>query len=336
MSEKINFSEFIDQMSEKTGRSKEQIHHFLKGIVDTTRYGLEQDNRVHMNGLGIFDLRFQNARMGRNPQTGEEIEIPEHYRVHFHPDASMRKFINRKYAHLKPRLLPGEKGSGLTLSNNATVEPVIADQKSGKPKKHPVWMWGLAILLVIFLLFFILPLDEQTSVVNIDLKNENTGDGLTEQAGPGSTVTSPNSVSDKTRVTSEIRFHVIENGDRLWDLSDEFYKNAFFWPYLYKINQAVIPNPDWLTPGASIAAPALAGNLKAMSAEQRQVLADGYMQAYFNYRKRGHENAYTYLWAAEKIGGETLINTYKSQIAISDLNRLKDMRHVKPVFAVTY
>ncbi len=55
---------------------------------------LESGDRVHVPGFGIFEIRQRAARRGRNPATGEAINIPSQRYLHFKQSATLRKKLN--------------------------------------------------------------------------------------------------------------------------------------------------------------------------------------------------------------------------------------------------
>ncbi|GAJ07264.1 unnamed protein product, partial [marine sediment metagenome] len=90
MNEKITFVKLLDKIAEETGASKQLIHDLLIETVNLTREGLNRDGYVNLSGLGRFRLKWHKARSGRNPQTGEKIEIPGHNSVNFKAEANLR------------------------------------------------------------------------------------------------------------------------------------------------------------------------------------------------------------------------------------------------------
>ncbi len=128
MSNKITFANLIELVANKSGNSKQQTRVLLKEVVAVANMGLLKDGRVNISGLGIFYLKWRDARQGRNPQTDETIEIPAHYQVKFKPEAALRRFINRKYQHLKPENILDRKELHLIEAGKAAEEMVIAEK----------------------------------------------------------------------------------------------------------------------------------------------------------------------------------------------------------------
>ena len=138
MSNKITFAKLIELVANKSGKSKQQTRDLLKEVVAVVNMGLLKDGRVNISGLGIFYLKWRDARQGRNPQTGETIEIPAHNQVKFKPEAALRRFINRKYQHLKPEEIFDRKELHLIEAGKAAEKMVtaekVADEKAATEK----------------------------------------------------------------------------------------------------------------------------------------------------------------------------------------------------------
>ncbi len=72
----MNKAELISAVSEKTGLSKKNSEEAINATFDTIAESLEAGERVQLVGFGVFDVKERAARMGRNPKTKQEIEIP--------------------------------------------------------------------------------------------------------------------------------------------------------------------------------------------------------------------------------------------------------------------
>ena len=71
----MNKSELIDAVAESTSLSKADAGRALESVLETIKSTLKSGEKVTIPGFGTFEARQKNARAGRNPQTGETIQI---------------------------------------------------------------------------------------------------------------------------------------------------------------------------------------------------------------------------------------------------------------------
>ena len=70
-------SELIANIAEKCDNmTKKQIEYIVNDVLACIRTALKNDDKVEIRGFGSFRIRNKNARTGRNPKTGETVEIP--------------------------------------------------------------------------------------------------------------------------------------------------------------------------------------------------------------------------------------------------------------------
>ena len=86
----MNKAELIDAMADSAGLSKADAKKALDGFVNATTAALKKGDRISLVGFGSFSVSRRNARTGRNPQTGKEIQIAAKNVVRFKagPDLS--------------------------------------------------------------------------------------------------------------------------------------------------------------------------------------------------------------------------------------------------------
>lgn len=72
----MNKTELINAMAEKAELSKKDTEKALNAFIDTVTKELAASGKVQLVGFGTFETSERAARVGRNPQTGEEMEIP--------------------------------------------------------------------------------------------------------------------------------------------------------------------------------------------------------------------------------------------------------------------
>ena len=66
----------VDRLAEVTGMSKKDAQKALDGMIEIITGELKSGGNVTLTGFGSFSVAERKARTGRNPQTGEQIDIP--------------------------------------------------------------------------------------------------------------------------------------------------------------------------------------------------------------------------------------------------------------------
>ncbi len=72
----MNKAELVAAVAEKTGLSKKDSEKAVNAAFDAISETLVEGGKVQLVGFGSFETKSRNARVGRNPRTKEEIEIP--------------------------------------------------------------------------------------------------------------------------------------------------------------------------------------------------------------------------------------------------------------------
>ena len=73
----MNKTELITAVSEKAEISKKDAEKAIKAFVDVVSDELVKGEKVQVVGFGTFEVKTRAARTGKNPRTGEVINIPE-------------------------------------------------------------------------------------------------------------------------------------------------------------------------------------------------------------------------------------------------------------------
>jgi|MDSY01.1.fsa_nt_gb DNA-binding protein HU-beta len=85
--------DLIIQISEDTGVSKKVAESIVKSAVKEITKSVANGEKVVISNLGVFSLAQRGARKGRNPQTGETINIPAKKTVKFVPAKQLNQAI---------------------------------------------------------------------------------------------------------------------------------------------------------------------------------------------------------------------------------------------------
>lgn len=71
----MNKTELIAAAAEQAGMTKKDTEKVLNAALDAIAAALAKNDKVQVSGFGIFEVKEREARTGRNPQTGEAMEI---------------------------------------------------------------------------------------------------------------------------------------------------------------------------------------------------------------------------------------------------------------------
>jgi integration host factor subunit beta len=92
-------SELIERLALKqTHLMHKDVELAVKLVLDQISESLAKQDRVEIRGFGSFSLHFRPARTGRNPKTGDAVQIPAKYVPHFKPGKEMRERVNQNRA----------------------------------------------------------------------------------------------------------------------------------------------------------------------------------------------------------------------------------------------
>lgn len=82
-------------INEKLGFSKQSAGELVDIVFDTMKEGLLRQESIKLVQFGTFNIRKKNARVGRNPRTGDTMEICRRSMVSFKPSKGLRERINK-------------------------------------------------------------------------------------------------------------------------------------------------------------------------------------------------------------------------------------------------
>ena len=85
---------FAERNADSELQSKD-IEYSVKVLVDTMTRALAKGQRIEIRGFGSFDLNHRPPRIGRNPKTGERVEVPQKYVPHFKPGKELRERVDQ-------------------------------------------------------------------------------------------------------------------------------------------------------------------------------------------------------------------------------------------------
>ena len=87
-------ADIIEAIYQKVGYSKKEAADLVELIFDTIKDTLAKGEKIKISGFGNFMVRDKKARTGRNPQTGEAIQISARRVLTFKPSQVLRADVN--------------------------------------------------------------------------------------------------------------------------------------------------------------------------------------------------------------------------------------------------
>lgn len=90
----MNKTELISNVAETAKLTKKDSAKAVDAVLEAISKTLKKGDKVQLIGFGNFEVREKAARKGRNPQTGEEIEIPASKVPVFRPGRALKESVD--------------------------------------------------------------------------------------------------------------------------------------------------------------------------------------------------------------------------------------------------
>lgn len=88
-------SDLVVELAERFGQLTHRDTEFaVKTILDAMAKTLADGNRIEIRGFGSFALSHRPPRVGRNPKSGERVEVPQKRVPHFKPGKELRERVD--------------------------------------------------------------------------------------------------------------------------------------------------------------------------------------------------------------------------------------------------
>lgn len=105
-------SDFINKLASRLpDMPPSDVDQSARLLLDLISSTLAAGNRCEIRGFGTFSLHVRKARMGRNPQTGEQVPIPEKRTPHFKPSKLLREQVTQSRTDTPIQEQPSTKQS---------------------------------------------------------------------------------------------------------------------------------------------------------------------------------------------------------------------------------
>ncbi len=88
-------AELVDEVARVVQLTKKQAETIVNIVFDSIVDSLRSGQKIELRGFGSFRLRNRKSRTGRNPKTGEKVEVPSKKIPYFKPGKELKELINK-------------------------------------------------------------------------------------------------------------------------------------------------------------------------------------------------------------------------------------------------
>ena len=93
-------AELIEEVSRVVEMTRKDSEVIVEAIFDSVVRALRTGDKIEIRGFGSFRTRERRGRVGRNPKTGEKVDVPAKKIPYFKPSKELKDFVNHAAAHL--------------------------------------------------------------------------------------------------------------------------------------------------------------------------------------------------------------------------------------------
>jgi len=95
-SDGLTKAELVEEVARVTQLTKKQAEEIVNTVFVTIVDSLRDGRKIELRGFGSFRIRSRGARVGRNPKTGERVEVPPKRIPYFKPGKELKEQLNRQ------------------------------------------------------------------------------------------------------------------------------------------------------------------------------------------------------------------------------------------------
>ena len=88
-------ADIVDVIASATGLTKVETEAVVDGFISTVINSLKEGKNIEIRGFGSFKVKKRRARMARNPRTGEQVRVEEHYVPLFKVSKELKGIVNQ-------------------------------------------------------------------------------------------------------------------------------------------------------------------------------------------------------------------------------------------------
>ncbi len=89
-------ADLTNKIAKELNLSKQEAEDGVNLFFETIKGAIQRGEEIELRGFGSFRYRKRDARTGRNPRTGEQVQVPAKKVLYFKPSKLLKNLINKK------------------------------------------------------------------------------------------------------------------------------------------------------------------------------------------------------------------------------------------------
>jgi integration host factor subunit beta len=89
-------AELVDEVARTAELTKKHAELIVNTVFDSIVQSLKNGEKIELRGFGSFRIRRRGARIGRNPKTGDRVEVPPKRIPYFKPGKELKELLNHQ------------------------------------------------------------------------------------------------------------------------------------------------------------------------------------------------------------------------------------------------
>lgn len=90
-------AELVDEVGRQAALTRKHSEVIVDAVFSSIVEALQHGDKIELRGFGSFRLRKREPRKGRNPKTGDKVDVPPKSVPYFKPGKELKDLINREY-----------------------------------------------------------------------------------------------------------------------------------------------------------------------------------------------------------------------------------------------
>ncbi len=98
-------ADIVDHIASGTGLTKVETEAVVDGFIQTVQEALKEGKNIEIRGFGSFKTKKRKGRVARNPRTGEQVMVEEHFVPIFKVSKELKGLVNDKLMKRQPTIV---------------------------------------------------------------------------------------------------------------------------------------------------------------------------------------------------------------------------------------